>query len=91
LQEWFDFKIPKTKIPEDFIFDALQDEANFNTKSNAKIFGKPSVEKFTKSKKGNSEMMNLTFMIKKESFTIQTNAERRMVSTNAFKNYCFKY
>jgi hypothetical protein len=20
LQEWFDFKIPKTKIPEDFIF-----------------------------------------------------------------------
>jgi acyl carrier protein len=33
LQEWFDFKIPKTKIPEDFIFDALQDEANFNTKS----------------------------------------------------------
>jgi hypothetical protein len=36
--------------------------------------GKPSVEKFTKSKKGNSwEMMNLTFMIK-ESFTIQTNA-----------------
>jgi hypothetical protein len=55
LQEWFDFKIPKTKIPEDFIFDALQDEANFNTKSNAKIFGKPSVEKFTKSKKGNSE------------------------------------
>jgi hypothetical protein len=56
LQEWFDFKIPKTKIPEDFIFDALQDEANFNTKSNAKIVwlgGKPSVEKFTKSKKGN--------------------------------------
>ncbi|MBC5836572.1 B12-binding domain-containing radical SAM protein [Flavobacterium muglaense] len=79
LQDWFDFKIPKSKIPEDFIFDALQEEANFTIKPNAKIVwlgGKPSVEKFTKSKKGNSwEMMSLTFHDKKESFTIQTSAE----------------
>jgi hypothetical protein len=26
MQDWFDFKIPKTKISPDFIFDALQEE-----------------------------------------------------------------
>ncbi|WP_264563558.1 B12-binding domain-containing radical SAM protein [Flavobacterium sp. N3904] len=77
LQDWFDFKIPKTKIGADFIFDALQEETNFNIKPTAKIVwlgGKPSIETFTKSKKGNSwEMMMLTFHDKKESFSIQTN------------------
>ena len=55
----------------------LQEETNFNIKPTAKIVwlgGKPSIETFTKSKKGNSwEMMTLTFHDKKESFTIQTN------------------
>ncbi|AOW11467.1 B12-binding domain-containing radical SAM protein [Flavobacterium gilvum] len=77
LQDWFDFKIPKTKIHPDFIFDALQNENDFNIKPTAKIVwlgGKPTVEHFSKSKKGNSwEMMSLTFHDKKESFTIQTN------------------
>jgi hypothetical protein len=77
LQDWFDFKIPKTKISPDFIFDALQEDDDFNIKPTAKIVwlgGKPYVEHFTKSKKGNSwEMMGLTFHDKKESFTIQTN------------------
>ncbi|MBF4472893.1 B12-binding domain-containing radical SAM protein [Flavobacterium sp. HJJ] len=76
LQDWFDFKIPKTKIGSDFIFDALQEEADFNIKPTAKIVwlgGKPSAETFTKSKKGNSwEMLALTFHDKKQSFTIQT-------------------
>jgi hypothetical protein len=77
LQDWFDFKIPKTKIGADFIFDALQEETNFNIKPTAKIVwlgGKPSIVTFTKSKKGNSwEMMALTFHDKKESFSVQTN------------------
>ncbi|TDE43876.1 radical SAM protein [Flavobacterium rhamnosiphilum] len=77
LQDWFEFKIPKTKISPDFIFDALQEEEDFNSKPTAKIVwlgGKPFVEHFTKSKKGNSwEMMTLTFHDKKESFSIQTN------------------
>ncbi|WP_395049569.1 B12-binding domain-containing radical SAM protein [Flavobacterium sp.] len=76
LQEWFDFKIPKTKIHPDFIANALEEEENFNIKPTAKIVwlgGKPLVEHFTKSKKGNSwEIMALTFHDKKESFTIQT-------------------
>ncbi|MFV5695611.1 B12-binding domain-containing radical SAM protein [Flavobacterium sp. LB3P122] len=77
LQDWFEFKIPKTKISPDFIFDALQEDNDFNIKPTAKIVwlgGKPFIEYFTKSKKGNSwEMMTLTFHDKKESFTIQTN------------------
>ena len=77
LQDWFDFKIPKTKIMEDFIYDVLHEDVDFNIKPTAKIVwlgGKPTVEHFAKSKKGNSwEMMTLTFHDKKESFTIQTN------------------
>jgi hypothetical protein len=87
LQEWFDFKIPKTKIHPDFIANALQERllapkggveltGKFNIKLTAKVVwlgGKPVVEYFTKSKKGNSwEMMTLTFHDKKESFKIQT-------------------
>jgi hypothetical protein len=76
LQEWFDFKIPKTKIHPDFITNALVEEEDFNVKPTAKIVwlgGKPMVEHFTKSKKGNSwEMMSLTFHDKKESFIIKT-------------------
>ncbi len=76
LQEWFDFKIPKTKIHPDFIANALEEDEDFNIKPTAKIVwlgGKPLVEYFTKTKKGNSwEMMTLTFHDKKESFTIQT-------------------
>ena len=77
LQDWFDFKIPKTKIPHDFIFDALQEENDFNIKSSAKIVwlgGNPSTAFFTKTKKGSSwEMATLTFHDKKESFSLQTN------------------
>ncbi len=77
LQDWFEFKIPKTKIAEDFIFNALENEESLTIKPTAKVVwlgGKPAVEYFTKSKKGNSwEMISLTFHDKKESFTIQTN------------------
>ncbi len=76
LQEWFEFKIPKTKIHPDFIANALEEDEDFNIKPTAKIVwlgGKPIVEYFTKSKKGNSwEVMSLTFHDKKERFTIQT-------------------
>ncbi|MDG2431737.1 radical SAM protein [Flavobacterium sp.] len=77
LQEWFDFKIPRTTIKDDFIVNSLEEANDFNIKPTAKIVwlgGKPAVDYFTKSKKGNSwEMVSLTFHDKKESFTIQTN------------------
>lgn len=80
LQDWFDFKIPTTKIAPDFIYDCLQEENTFNTKPNAKVVwvgGKPSYEIFTKSKKGNSwEMMKLTFHDKRETFDITVEKDK---------------
>ena len=102
LQDWFDFKIPKTKIASDFIFNTLQEEEDFNIKPTAKIVwlgGKPQVEHFTKSKKGQSwEMMSLIFHDKKESFTIQTNQKEgewlrkllEKISVSNAKSYTFK-
>jgi len=79
LQDWFDFKIPRTRIPADFIEKSLGDEDQFSIKPTAKIVwigGSPNLETFTKSKKGRSwEMASLTFHDKKESFTIQTSKE----------------
>jgi hypothetical protein len=78
LQDWFDFKIPKTKIPSDYIYNCLQKEQNFTTKPNAKIVwlgGKPKTEIFTKTKKGNSwEMMKVSFHSKTQNFDITVNA-----------------
>ena len=79
LQDWFDFKIPNTKIPPDFIYNCLEKEENFTTKPNAKIIwlgGTPQTEIFTKSKKGSSwEMMKLTFHNKTQTFDISVNAD----------------
>ncbi|MCF6140855.1 radical SAM protein [Flavobacterium sp. K77] len=79
LQDWFEFKIPKTKIHPDFIFNALNDAEDFSTKPTAKVVwlgGKPFAEAFTKSKKGRTwNMMSFTFHDKKESFSIQTSAQ----------------
>jgi hypothetical protein len=79
LQDWFDFKIPKTTISPDFIYNCLEKEQNFTSKPNAKIIwlgGNPQVEFFTKSKKGASwEMMKLTFHNKTQTFDISVNAE----------------
>ena len=102
LQDWFDFKIPKTKINPDFIFDALQEENDFNTKPAAKIIwlgGKPNVDNFTKSKKGTTwEMTTLTFYDKKQNFSIQTNKAEGVwladillkISVSNIKTYTFQ-
>ncbi|MBP6039676.1 MAG: radical SAM protein, partial [Flavobacterium sp.] len=79
LQDWFDFKIPKTTISPYFIYNCLEKPLNFTTKPNAKIVwlgGTPQVEFFTKSKKGASwEMMKLTFHNKTQTFDISVNAD----------------
>ena len=80
LQDWFDFKIPKTKIADDFIVSCLEKIDNFNIKPSSKIIwlgGKPVCEEFTKSKKGNSwQMTKLTFHDKKETFEILLEKEK---------------
>lgn len=69
LQDWFDFKVPRTKIPSDFIYNAIHEEDGLAIKSSAKIVwmgNNPATNFFTKSKKGNSwEMASLTFHSKK--------------------------
>ena len=80
LQEWFEFKIPRTKVAPDYIQGVLHEDENFAVKPTAKIVwlgGNPSVSHFTKSKKGRDfEMMALTFHDKRESFTIQVPQEQ---------------
>lgn len=75
LQDWFEFKIPKTKISKDYIIKALSEENDFSIKPNAKVVwlgGKPTVSYLTKTKKGNSwEIMVLTFHDKKETYSVQ--------------------
>ncbi|WP_090993147.1 B12-binding domain-containing radical SAM protein [Pedobacter insulae] len=79
LQDWFDFKIPRTTIPANFIDRALTGNDNFNVKPTAKIVwlgGKPTIATFSKSKKGNTwQMMRLSFHSKKDTFSIQTNPQ----------------
>ena len=74
LQDWFDFKIPRTTISPDFIFDALNEESKISLKPTAKIIwlgGSPISKLFIKTKKGNSyQMMSLLFHSKRESFEI---------------------
>jgi hypothetical protein len=74
LQDWFDFTISKTTIPSNYISNCLQIEADFNIKPSAKIVwigGNPSIENYTKSKKGTSWLMSkLTFHAKSQSFEI---------------------
>ncbi|TGD58068.1 B12-binding domain-containing radical SAM protein [Flavobacterium humi] len=80
LQDWFDFKIPRTTISSDFIYNALEQEADFNIKPKAKIVwigGKPYVEAFTKSKKGHSwEMLKMTFHDKREIVEVVTDKDK---------------
>lgn len=90
LQEWFDFKIPRTKIDANFIEDALSDENRFNIKATAKVVwisAVPSITFFDKTKKGRTfEMASLNFHTKKENISIQTNRAEGIWLQQALKN-----
>jgi len=74
LQEWFDFKIPNTKISPDFIENAIFETTDFSLKPTSKIIwigNLPIVDYFTKSKKGTTwEMAKLSFHFKTETLEI---------------------
>ncbi len=76
LHKWFEFKTPKTTVAADYIANILGQEEYVATSPNTKVVwlgNKPSVEIFTKSKKGNTwEMCSLTFETKKETININT-------------------
>lgn len=101
LQEWFEFKIPKTTIHPNYIHDCLLEEDHFSTKPNAKIIWtsvKPLVEFYTKTKKGYSwEMATLTFHEKTNVSSINLEKEKAVwlletideISIHADKNITF--
>ena len=80
LQEWFDFKIPKTQIKKDYILNCLEQEPNFSIKPTAKIVwlgGIPFVTEQSKTKKGVTwYSLQLTFHDKKEAFQINVEKDK---------------
>jgi hypothetical protein len=77
LQDWFDFKIPKTTISPKFILNILENVSDAEVKEQRKIIwtGKqPMQEQYTKSKRGTAwEMLGLNFEDKNLSFEINLN------------------
>lgn len=65
LKDWFEFKVPRPSVPEDYIQIALNEPEPFSLKPSAKIVwlnGEPSVKTFAKTKKGRSmDMATLKF------------------------------
>jgi len=74
LQDWFDFKVPRTTILPEYIQQTMEDQEYVPAKPTAKIVwlgGFPSVRYFTRKKKSLSfEMAELTFPIKKQNLVI---------------------
>ncbi len=80
LQDWFDFKIPKTTIHPDYIHDCLLEEDNFVFKSSSKIiFLSKNVitENYIKTKKQNSwAYTRITFHLKTNVVAIELEQEK---------------
>jgi hypothetical protein len=80
LQDWFDFKIPKTKIHPQYIAQILQEEENISFRGNSKVVFlgvTPTVVYFEKTKKGQIyASAKLTFYSKKETQTIILNQQQ---------------
>ena len=102
LNEWFDFKIPRTNIPSNYIAKALDKEETYFISPSAKIIwleSQPKLMFFTKTKKGFSyEMAELTFYTKVETIQLQLNKEQGewlaeilpLISISSSKNWSFQ-
>lgn len=79
LQEWFDFKVPKTKIAPDYIQTVLEAEAFPVYKPNQKVLWlgtNPVLEHFTKSKKGRTfEKTRITVHSKNDLLEVEVDRE----------------
>lgn len=80
LQKWFDFPIPKTSIPPDYILNALTEEEYLPSKADTKwiwIGRNPKLTIQTKSKKGQHwEIAILTFQTLKDVWEIKTDKDK---------------
>ncbi|SEJ04344.1 Radical SAM superfamily enzyme YgiQ, UPF0313 family [Myroides marinus] len=74
LNEWFDFKVPRTSISSDYIFSCLNNEPLTVCKPNQKVVWLgtfPYIEYFEKKKKNRVfEMAQLVFYTKKETIAV---------------------
>ncbi|MFT7377928.1 MAG: hypothetical protein ACI88Z_001763, partial [Sphingobacteriales bacterium] len=66
LDEWFEFKVPKTKVEPHFIQDSLEAvDEDFSVKANGKVYwlgGEPEIFEKTKTKRGDTwSLMELVF------------------------------
>ena len=95
LQDWFDFKIPRTTIHPDYIHDCLLSEEKFVFKPNAKIVFVNEIgseENYIKTKKGISyELSQLTFHLKTNIIKIDLDREKadwliKMCKENSLQN-----
>ncbi len=89
LQKWFDHKVPKTKIPADYIVKAIEEIDISKVNANTKVIWlgrQPTTEKIIKSKKGNHwEMLSLTFETKKETINIKVDEPQGIWLANMLK------
>ena len=76
LHDWFEFKVPRTGVPKNYVMEALGEAEPFSLKPTAKIVwlgAAPTMTTFTKTKKGTQwDMATLTFQDKRETFGINT-------------------
>lgn len=102
VNQWFDTKLPRTKIPSDYIEKAInEEEFTFHAASSKVVWlgGQPQISYFTKTKKGNSyEQANLLFEGNSSSIEIQVSKEEGnwlaeilpLLSKNQNKRLAFK-
>lgn len=80
LQEWFDFKIPPSKISADYIYNCLQQELALSTKSTAKIAWiglMPIVNERVKKKRGMTwQQLELAFHTKTDMYEITVDKDK---------------
>ncbi len=102
IHEWFDFKIPKTTIPKNFIERCIEADDEKEIKPSSKIIwleNKPTIRFYIKTKKGKStNMASLHFSTKKEDVEIAVKEDLgiwlikllEIISINSKSNYTYE-
>ncbi|SIT95990.1 Radical SAM superfamily enzyme YgiQ, UPF0313 family [Epilithonimonas bovis DSM 19482] len=95
LQDWFDFKIPRTTVHPDYIHDCLLEEDSFGFKGSSKVIFMDSnviTKDLTKTKKGLSrQVKQITFHLKTNIVKIELDQEKadwliRILDENPIQN-----
>lgn len=98
LQDWFDFKTPRTKVPKNYVENALLADDDFILKPSSKVvwLGKKPDLTYADTKKG--RLATLTFYDKKQTFSIKLNQPQadwlgeilELISPKNAKTYTFQ-